>query len=118
MARTLYDKYGGFSTVSKIVLDFYERVLDSDRIGDYFEDVDMSRLVDHQTKFVSSLLGGPASYSNDQLRQIHVHLRIDDEDYDEMVELFSATLIDHGVSHEDKGVVVAAIEARRASIVA
>ena len=118
MARTLYDKYGGFSTVSRLVLDFYERALDSDRIGDYFEDVDMSRLVDHQTKFVSSLLGGPASYSDDHLRQIHVHLAIDDEDFDEMIEVFADTLVDHGVSQADKEAVVAEIESRRAFIVA
>ena len=118
MARSLYDKYGGFATVSRIVLDFYERALDSDRIGDYFEDVDMSRLVDHQTKFVSALLGGPASYSDDHLRQIHLHLRIDDDDFNEMIDVFAETLVDHGISEEDKNSVVSAIEARRAHIVA
>ena len=118
MAQTLYEKYGGFAAVSRIVLDFYERALDSDRIGDYFEDVDMPKLVDHQTKFVSSLLGGPASYSDDQLRQIHLHLRIDDDDYSEMIEVFSDTLVDNGMSREDTAKVVNEFEARRAHIVA
>ena len=118
MAQTLYDKYGGFSTVSRIVLDFYERALDSDQIGDYFEDVDMAKLMDHQTKFVSSLLGGPASYSNDHLRQIHLDLRIGDDDFTEMADVLSETLIDHGMSREDAAEVVKAIEARRAFIVA
>ncbi len=118
MAQTLYDKYGGFSTVSRIVLDFYERALDSDQIGDYFEDVDLTKLIDHQTKFVSSLLGGPASYSNDHLRQIHIDLRIGDDDFTEMAEVLSETLIDHGMSREDAGAVLSEIEARRAFIVA
>lgn len=118
MAQTLYDKYGGFSTVSRIVLDFYERALDSDQIGDYFEGVDLAKLIDHQTKFVSSLLGGPASYSNDHLRQIHIDLRIGDEDFTEMAEVLSETLIDHGMSRDDASIVVNEIEARRAFIVA
>ena len=118
MAQTLYEKYGGFAAVSRIVLDFYERALDSDRIGDYFEDVDMTKLIDHQTKFVSSLLGGPASYSNDHLRQIHLDLRIGDDDFTEMSEVLSETLIDHGISREDAAIVVQEIEARRAYIVA
>lgn len=118
MAQTLYEKYGGFAAISRIVLDFYERALDSDEIGDYFEDVDMAKLVDHQTKFVSSLLGGPASYSDEQLRQIHVHLRIGDDDYSEMIEVFTDTLIDNGVSRDDAAAVVSEFEARRKYIVA
>ena len=46
MARSLFEKYGGFKTVSKIVMDFYEMALDSDQIGDYFENIDMGRLID------------------------------------------------------------------------
>lgn len=118
MAQTLYDKYGGFATVSRIVLDFYERALDSDQIGDFFEDVDLSRLVDHQTKFVSFLLGGPASFSDDHLRQIHLHLRIGDDDFTEMAEVLSDTLVDHGFSRDDAKSVVDQVEARRAYIVA
>ena len=42
--RTLYEKYGGFSQVSKIVLSFYDTLLDNDEIGPFFDDVDMSRM--------------------------------------------------------------------------
>ena len=53
--QTLFEKYGGFSSVSKVVLAFYDTLLDSDDIGPFFDDIDMSRMVDHQTKFVASL---------------------------------------------------------------
>ncbi len=56
--QSLFDKYGGFSKVSKIVLAFYDTLLDSDEIGPFFDDIDMTKMVDHQTKFVASLLGG------------------------------------------------------------
>jgi hemoglobin len=57
----MLERYGGFPTLSRIVMDFYDRVIDSDVLGPFFEDVDMRRLVDHQTKFVAWLMGGPAS---------------------------------------------------------
>ena len=47
--QTLYEKYGGFSQGSKIVLSFYDTLLDNDEIGPSFDDADMSRIVDYQT---------------------------------------------------------------------
>ena len=76
--KSLFEKYGGFSKVSKIVLSVYDTLLDSEEIGPFFDNIDMSRMVDHQTKFIASLLGGPASYSDNQLRQLHSHLDIND----------------------------------------
>lgn len=54
---TMFERYGGFANVSKIVMSFYDKVLDSDVIGDYFEDVDMWALIDHQTKFIAPPAG-------------------------------------------------------------
>ena len=63
MSDTLYQKYGGFGAISRVVIDFYDRLLDSETVGDYFDNVDMKRLIDHQTKFIAYLLGGPADYT-------------------------------------------------------
>jgi len=117
MSQSLFEKYGGFATVSRIVMDFYDRALDSDQIGDFFEDVEMKRLIDHQTKFIASLMGGPASYTNERLTAMHARLRIRDIDFDEMKTLLSETLAEHGVSAEDVGAVLQEIEARRHAIV-
>jgi hemoglobin len=115
--RTLYEKYGGFSQVSKIVLAFYNTLLDNDDIGPFFDDVDMSRIVDHQTKFVASLLGGPAAYTDNQLRQLHAHLDINDAHFDELEIVLSTTLAQHGMAEEDVQAVVAEFGKRRAFIV-
>jgi hemoglobin len=117
MAKTLFDKYGGFSVVSRIVLDLYERLLDDDDVGPFFDEVDMRRVVDHQTKFVSSLMGGPASYTDDQIRRTHDHLVITPVHFDRLSALLAQTLADHGVSDEDVEAVVAEFEARRPLVV-
>lgn len=115
---TIFERYGGFATISKVVLSFYDKVLDSAILAPYFDDVDMRRLVDHQTKFISYVMGGPASYTDDTLRHVHAHLGIDDEAFDEMIELFEETLEEYGFEDEDLESVVAALESRRSIVVA
>lgn len=98
-------------------MSFYEMALDSDQIGDYFEDVDMARLMDHQTKFISSILGGPASFSDERLRQVHAHLGLSHADFDEMAALLGEALAEHGLSEADVAEAIKHIEARRTIIV-
>lgn len=113
MAATLFERYGGFATVSRVVMAFYDKALDSDVIGPYFDGVDMRRLIDHQTKFVSSILGGPASYDNETLRQLHAHLDIDGAAFDEMIALFTETLEDFDFDPADIELVADEFESRR-----
>ena len=114
---TLFEKYGGFKSVSRMVMTFYDKAIESDQIGDYFEDVDLARLIDHQTKFISSLLGGPAAYTDEQLRRMHATLQLSHADFDEMSKLLGEALTEHGMSPGDVAAVIAEVEARRAAIV-
>jgi len=113
MEQTLFHKYGGFAKISRIVLDLYNRLLDDDDLGPFFEDVDMSRIVDHQTKFLASLLGGPASYSDDQIAKMHRHLTINASHFDTLIGVISDTLADHGMEQADIDSVCHALESRR-----
>ncbi|WP_170788595.1 group I truncated hemoglobin [Ruegeria lacuscaerulensis] len=117
MSQSIYDRYGGFKTISRIVMTFYEMALDSDQIGGHFEDIDMPRLIDHQTKFVSSLVGGPASFSDDRIEAVHRHLNITHEDFDEMADLFGEALAQHGMEDAHIKIALGAIESKRAIIV-
>lgn len=116
MSKALFDKYGGFNSVSRIVMSFYDKVLDSDQVGDYFDDIDMPKLIDHQTKFISALLGGPVSYSDERLRRAHASLDLTHEDFDEVSRLLAETLAEHGFDQRDIDTVVSEIESRRTSI--
>ncbi|WP_372572824.1 group I truncated hemoglobin [Ruegeria jejuensis] len=117
MAQSIYEKHGGFKTVSRVVLQFYEMVLDSEEIGHHFDDVDMPRLIDHQTKFISSLLGGPASFSDDRLEVVHRTLGITHGDFDEVARLLGQALLEHGMPQGDVDTALAAVEAKRSVIV-
>lgn len=117
MTGTMFERYGGFAQVSKVVMAFYDKALDSDVIGPYFEDIDVRRLVDHQTKFVSSVMGGPASYTNEALQRLHAHLDITDQAFEEMIDLFEETLEDFDFQTEDVHAIVYDLRSRRPYIV-
>ena len=118
MAETLFERYGGFATISRIVSDFYRRVRESDLLSPYFEHTDMPVQIDHQTKFIAALMGGPASYSDEHLRRVHAHHKITDEAFDEGCSILRDTLEDHGLAETDIGDVIAAFSSHRDQVIA
>jgi hemoglobin len=114
---TMFARYGGLAFVSRFVLSFYDRVLASGRLTPFFAHVDMQRLVEHQAKFISSVMGGPASYTDAMLRQAHAHLDIDDAAYDEMIDLFRLTLRDFHIADADVETIISHLNLHRPHIV-
>lgn len=117
MKGSIFERYGGFAQVSKMVMDFYDRVLDSDVIGDYFVGVDMPRLIDHQTKFMSGVMGGPVTFTDATLKRAHEHLQIDQTAFDEMCRLLGDTLENFDMDRADIDDVLDRIKARSPHII-
>lgn len=117
MRRSLYDSIGGFGTISKIVLSFYGKVLESDAVAPYFAAVDMKQLIDHQTKFICSLLGGPASFTDDQIRHAHSNIDVTDDAFDEIAALFAEALSEAKLQPADVEAITKAFESKRPLIV-
>ena len=114
---TIFERYGGFAAVRKIVSEFYDRVLASPLIAHHFEHVDMKRLLDHQARFIASVTGGPASYTDDHLRRTHARLGINTEEFREMMELLKETLEDFEWAAEDIAYVEGALRRREGVVV-
>jgi len=117
MAMSMFDRYGGFSTVRKVVSGFYDKVLDSDSLQKYFEAVDMRELIDHQTKFIASVMGGPASYTDDVLSRVHAPLNITQADFAEVADLLKETLEDFEFERTDIERVIGEVKKRESFIV-
>lgn len=101
MKSTIFQKYGGFASVSKVVMSFYDKMLDSPVTSPYFASTNMKRLIDHQTKFIAQIMGGPASYTDEQLERVHAHLGITEVAFIEAMELITETLEDFDFADED-----------------
>ena len=101
MKRSVFERYGGFFAVSKVVMSFYDKVLDSPTVSPFFSGTDMKRLIDHQTRFIAYIMGGPASYTNEQLERVHARLGITESVFYETLDLLQETLEDFDFEDED-----------------
>ncbi len=117
MKATMFDRYGGFGSVHRVVLAFYDKLLDSDIMAPYFDGIEMPALVDHQTKFISQVMGGPASYTNNVLEQVHRNLDITQEAFDEMASVLERTLEEFDFKADDVRTIMADIKSRQPYIV-
>ncbi|CAN5546077.1 hypothetical protein BH10PSE7_BH10PSE7_26260 [soil metagenome] len=113
----MLDRCGGLPVLSKIVMAFYDRVLDSPILCRYFVNSDLPKLLDHQTHFIASLMTGLESYSADQLKLIHANLKIDKAAFDEMLNLFEQTLQGFEVEAGDVKTIMDKLRQREALIV-
>jgi len=117
MSSSMFERYGGFAKINRIVSAFYDRVLDSPLASPFFAKTDMRRQIDHQTKFLSMLMGGPASYTDDHLERVHATLGITDDAFDEVVLILQDTLEDFGIQIDDVRLVAESFRSRRRIIV-
>ena len=114
---SIFERYGGFAAVRKVVSEFYDRVLDSEVIAHHFEHVDMHRLLDHQARFIASVTGGPASYTDEHLRRTHERLGITTDEFREMLALLVETLEDFEWAADDVEYVAKQLRRREGIIV-
>jgi hemoglobin len=117
MAQTVFERVGGFMVVRKIVSAFYDSVLDSPLVQHHFAEVSMPRLIDHQTQFISQLLGGPVRISDETLQHAHARLRITPEEFEEIIRLLLKTLEEAGLDSEDIEFVMREVRRREPLIV-
>lgn len=101
MARSIFERYGGFASVSKVVSSFYDRMLESPITSPFFSSTDMKRLIDHQTKFIATVMGGPVSYTNEHIERVHDRLGITEEAFQEALMLLRETLEDFDFANDD-----------------
>ncbi len=93
---TLYDKLGGEKTVKLVVENFYQRVLNDDRINHFFEQVDMLKQKMHQIDFLTYAFEGSERYRGSTMREIHQKLvqekGLSDEHFNAFIEDLVETL--------------------------
>jgi hemoglobin len=96
-----FDKYGGYATVRRIVLAMYDRLLADDEVGSFFTVANMPNLVDHQTLLVSTLMGGPTSYSDQHIADVHRSLDLTDAYFDRLKGIVEETFADFALDRTD-----------------
>ena len=97
---SLYDEIGGEAAVNAAVDIFYRKVLQDDRIKQFFDGVDMDKQAAKQKSFLTMAFGGPNNYTGEDMRKGHAHLvakGLNDSHFDAVVEDLGATLTELNV---------------------
>lgn len=113
---SLFEKLGGEKSVDAAVDIFYRKVLQDERINDFFTDVDMDEQIQKQKAFLTFAFGGPNNYSGLNMKEAHERLvakGMNDTHVDVVVELLGGTLKELGVSDDLIGEVAAIAESVR-----
>ena len=102
-AKTLYGKYGGTPTVTKIVKAFYQIVLDRPNLARYFINIDMDRLIRHQIDLVCYLLlrSSKSDYDMEQIKLAHNKFKITDRSFNDEAHIFVTVPHNYCVSDQD-----------------
>jgi hemoglobin len=116
--ETLYDKYGGFEIFSVVVSNFYQKILDSDELAHYFDNVNMERLMSHQTSFISTALGGPERSNGIDLKKAHAPYKITIPHFNEVAELLEESLEEADVESDDVATIITLVASLMDQIVA
>lgn len=113
----MFDRYS-LQAISLVVNDFYGRILASENLRPYFQGVDMDKLREHQTEFISHVMGGPVTYNGRALSKAHARLNINDQDFSEVAQILEQTLLDNGVTPKDVKEIMNLVGGHRGDIVA
>ncbi|MBB6646435.1 group I truncated hemoglobin [Halobellus ruber] len=116
--QTLYDRLGGHDGIRAVVDDFYDRLVDDEMIGPFFEGSDMELLRRTQTEFLCEAAGGPETYDAAPVREAHLHVPFTPEHIQRAVELLEESLDAFDVPEEDAETVVEAVAAYEADLLA
>jgi hemoglobin len=117
MRSSPFDRCGGFAGIRHIVSALYDRMLDTPSLSRHFAGVDMPALIDHQTKFMAMVTGGPAKVTEEALRRAHARLGITAAELAETGRLLQETLQDFGVAPTDIATIMTEVEKRAPLVV-
>ena len=116
-ARNVFDAVGGAVAVGAVVDELYVRVRSDPALADFFVDVDMAMLKAHQRAFIAAALGGPETYSGQDMAAAHRNLTISAADFDAVVGHVLDTLAGFGVATDVLMGVTDRLEPLRAGII-
>ena len=115
-APTLYERLGGWDSISQIVHDTIAFHQANPEISHYFEGVDAGKLAVHVATFFSAGTGGPQQYQGRDMTTTHAHMNMSDADFDSAVADVLKALDKNGIGDTEKAEVAAILESLRPAV--
>jgi two-component system chemotaxis sensor kinase CheA len=95
LGGTLFERMGGQMMLDTAIDIFYDKILEDERIKDFFEGIDTERLRNKQKAFLTFAFGGESKYTGKTLIEAHrslVDRGLSDQHFKVMIEHFRGTL--------------------------
>lgn len=114
----MYQQIGGEAGLKKVVDHFYERLWADPDLKPYFAGIDGAKLKQHQTQFLTFVLGGGASeWGGVSLGSAHTHLNITDEAFTRVAWHLTMTLDELDVNRSLSMIIDGFVEGARSQVV-
>lgn len=112
---SIYDDIGGDDAIETVIERMYEHILDDDRLAPYFDESNIQSLINHQSRFIAMVAGGPEYHDN--IPETHAHMNLRDEHFDAVLAYLHTALVENGVDEEYSQQLKSYLQQYRASIV-
>ncbi len=122
-AKSLYDRLGGVYPISVVVDRFIELLLVNDvlnanpAIKAARDRVPAAGLKFHVTALVCQQTGGPCKYTGRGMKETHVHLNINEKEWQAMLSDFRRVLNNYAVPAKEQQELIAIVESTKQDIV-
>ena len=107
--ETLYDRIGGADVVSKLIYQFYQRVMADPVLSPFFTDTPVDTLESMQREFFATALGGPVGYTGRPLSEVHAGLGIKTHHLKRFLDHLLETLEGFEITGDDRYDIVSRI---------
>lgn len=113
----LFERVGGQNRIGEMVEDFYSNIMKDDSLSSFFQNIDMDKQKNHQTHFLSFVMGGPNQYSGRTLAKAHEGVNATGEHFDSIIGHLQTTMEKHQMSKEEIDSVLKSIAQYKRDIV-
>jgi len=107
--QTLYERLGGEEGLSKLLVAFYDRVLQDEALSGFFIDVPIEKLQHMQHEFFAAALDGPVDYSGRPLSEVHAGMGITPHHLRLFLDHLLETLEGYEIGEDDRYDIVSRI---------
>jgi hemoglobin len=115
-APSLYDRLGGWDSITQIVQDTIDFHQANPEISHYFADVDEEQLAGHVAAFFAAGTGGPQQYEGRDMTTTHADMDMSNADFDSAVADVLKALDKNGIGKQEKAEVAAILESLRPAV--
>lgn len=114
---TLYDQLGGAEGIENIVENFIQEIGNDAEILPYFAKSNVSRFREKITEHFCEISDGPCRYNGDNMVDIHVGMKINENHFNRTVDLLFNAMDKQGVPHRVQNQLIARLAPLRSEII-